>query len=80
MRAQDEAREMGHRTVQVEHLLLGLASDQDGISGRVFADFGLTIEPIRELQTDSCFSCSIDPTLSPIDDQSAALLRTAIYE
>jgi ATP-dependent Clp protease ATP-binding subunit ClpC len=46
-RAQDEAREMGHETVQVEHLLLGLFSDQAGISGRVFADFGLTVEPVR---------------------------------
>ena len=39
--AQDEVREMGHRTVQVEHLLLGLVTDRDGIAGRVFADFGL---------------------------------------
>lgn len=30
-RAQDEAREMGHESVQVEHLLLGLFSDQAGI-------------------------------------------------
>jgi len=49
VRAQDEARELGHGTVQVEHLLLGLFSDQDGIAGRVFADFGLTIEPVRDL-------------------------------
>ncbi len=40
---------MGHQTVHVEHLLLGLASDPDGIAGRVFADSGLTIEPIRDL-------------------------------
>jgi ATP-dependent Clp protease ATP-binding subunit ClpA len=46
-RAQDEAREMGHDSVQVEHLLLGLFSDQAGIPGRVFADFGLTVEPVR---------------------------------
>jgi ATP-dependent Clp protease ATP-binding subunit ClpC len=47
--AQDEAQQLGHGTVQVEHLLLGLFSDQDGIAGRVLADFGLTIEPFREL-------------------------------
>lgn len=49
VRAQDEARELGHRTVRIEHLLLGLFSDQDGIPGRVFADFGLTIEHLRDL-------------------------------
>lgn len=48
-RAQDQAREMGHWPVQVEHLLLGLFSDQDGIAGRVLADFGVTIEPVRDL-------------------------------
>ncbi|MFZ0973658.1 MAG: Clp protease N-terminal domain-containing protein [Solirubrobacteraceae bacterium] len=49
MRAQDEARGRGHGTVEVEHLLLGLFSDQDGIAGRVFADFGLAVEPVRAL-------------------------------
>lgn len=47
--AQDEAREMGHGPVQVEHLLVGLFSDHDGIAGRVLADFGLTIAPVRDL-------------------------------
>jgi len=37
-RAQAEARELRHGTVQVQHLLLGLFSDQDGIVGRVFAN------------------------------------------
>lgn len=46
-RAQAEAREMGHDSVQVEHLLLGLFADQAGISGRVFADFGLTVDRAR---------------------------------
>ena len=38
---------MAHNSVQVEHLLLGLFSDQAGIPGRVFADFGLTVKPVR---------------------------------
>jgi ATP-dependent Clp protease ATP-binding subunit ClpC len=46
-RAQDEAREMGHERVKVEHLLLGLFSDQAGIAGCVFADFGLTVDRVR---------------------------------
>jgi ATP-dependent Clp protease ATP-binding subunit ClpC len=38
-RAQDEAREMGHEMVGVEHLLLGLVSDQNSTAGRVLAQF-----------------------------------------
>jgi ATP-dependent Clp protease ATP-binding subunit ClpA len=49
VRAQDEAREMGHSAVHVEHLLLGLWSDQHAIAGRVLTDFGLTIDPVRDL-------------------------------
>jgi ATP-dependent Clp protease ATP-binding subunit ClpC len=47
VRAQDEARELGHGTVHVEHLLLGLLSDHAGVAGRVLRDFGLTIELVR---------------------------------
>lgn len=48
-RAQDEGRELGHGTVHVDHLLLGLFSDQHGIAGGVLAEFGLTIAPVRRL-------------------------------
>ena len=47
--AQGEARDMRHGAVQVEHLLLGLFSDEDDIVDRVWADFGLTIQPVREM-------------------------------
>jgi ATP-dependent Clp protease ATP-binding subunit ClpC len=49
VRAQSEARGMGHGAVQVEHLLLGLFSDEDDIVDRVWADFGLTVQPVREM-------------------------------
>jgi ATP-dependent Clp protease ATP-binding subunit ClpC len=52
LRAQDEARAMGHLSVEGEHVLLGLFWDQDGIPGRVFADLGITIEPVRDLVRD----------------------------
>jgi len=52
LRAQDEARAMGHSSVEGEHLLLGLFSDQDGIPGRVFAELGITIKPVRDLVRD----------------------------
>jgi ATP-dependent Clp protease ATP-binding subunit ClpA len=41
---------MGHSEVQVEHLLLGLFSEQqDDVVARLLADVGLTIEPVRDL-------------------------------
>lgn len=49
VRAQDEARDMGCGTVEVEHLLLGLFSDHDGVAGPVFATLGLAVESVRDL-------------------------------
>ncbi|HEY1775441.1 MAG TPA: Clp protease N-terminal domain-containing protein [Solirubrobacteraceae bacterium] len=46
--AQREAREMGHGAVEVEHLLVGLFACEDEIVSRVWADFGLTSQPVRE--------------------------------
>lgn len=40
---------MGHSSVEAEHLLVGLFWDQEGIPGRVFADLGVTVEPVRDL-------------------------------
>lgn len=40
---------MGHTTVESEHELLALFWDQDGIPARLFADAGITIEPVRNL-------------------------------
>src|SRR2546425_8662246 len=42
------ARELGHRYVGTEHLLLGLVRDEKGIPARVLADVGLT----RDTATD----------------------------
>lgn len=47
--AQREACEMGHATVEVEHLLLGLFGGEDDIVSRVWTDFGLRIDPVREI-------------------------------
>jgi hypothetical protein len=47
--AQHEARDTGHRAVQVEHLLLGLFLAEDDIVSRVWADLALTIQPVRDM-------------------------------
>jgi len=48
-RAEQEAREMGHAAIHVEHLLLGLLCDDESAVGRVLADFAVTVEPVRFL-------------------------------
>lgn len=48
-RAQHEASGMGHGEVRVEHLLLGLFSDQHDVVARLLADSGLTIPRVRDL-------------------------------
>jgi ATP-dependent Clp protease ATP-binding subunit ClpA len=77
--ARDEAREMGHETVQVEHLLLGLFSDQAGIPGRVFTDFGLTVEPVRGLVRErlGAASSSLAQGILPFSPEAKEALRSA---
>ena len=47
--AQHEAQSLGHTEVQVEHLLLGLFSQQQDVAAQLLADSGLTVEPVRDL-------------------------------
>ena len=47
VRAQDEARAMGHRFIGTEHLLLGLLHDGTGTAGAVLAAEGLRPEAVR---------------------------------
>ena len=45
--AQEEARLLGHDHIGPEHLLLGLASEQEGIAARVLADLGIDVDTAR---------------------------------
>jgi ATP-dependent Clp protease ATP-binding subunit ClpC len=47
VRAQDEARALGHSSIGTEHLLLGLLGDSDALAGQVLADLGVTVEEVR---------------------------------
>ena len=79
-RAQDEARDMGHGTVQVEHLLLGLFSDRDGIAGGVLVDFGLTIEAARQAARQRPGARSGLPTVGKVpsfSEEAKDALRSA---
>ncbi len=46
-RAQDEARTLGHDHVGIEHLLLGLLTEEEGMAARALRELGLTVEDVR---------------------------------
>jgi ATP-dependent Clp protease ATP-binding subunit ClpA len=45
--AQEEARLLGHDYIGTEHLLLGLAADEEGIATRALAALGIGVETAR---------------------------------
>jgi ATP-dependent Clp protease ATP-binding subunit ClpA len=45
--AQDEARTLHHDYIGVEHLLLGLLREREGLAVRVLGSFGMTVEAAR---------------------------------
>jgi ATP-dependent Clp protease ATP-binding subunit ClpC len=45
--ADDEARELRHTSIGVEHVLLGLCRIEDGIAARALDDVGVTTERVR---------------------------------
>jgi ATP-dependent Clp protease ATP-binding subunit ClpA len=46
--AQEQARQLNHNYIGTEHLLLGLAKEDDGIAGRVLAAHGMPYEVVRQ--------------------------------
>jgi ATP-dependent Clp protease ATP-binding subunit ClpC len=44
----DAARDLGHSYVGPEHLLIGLAEEQDGIAGELLRKYGLTPQALRQ--------------------------------
>jgi Clp amino terminal domain, pathogenicity island component len=45
--AQTEAKELGHEWIGTEHLLLGVLA-AEGIGGRALAEFGITLDDVRQ--------------------------------
>ncbi|MHB8646024.1 MAG: Clp protease N-terminal domain-containing protein [Thermomicrobiales bacterium] len=45
--AEEEARRFDHDYIGTEHILLGLIREREGVAGRVLADCGLSLPPVR---------------------------------
>lgn len=47
--AEEESRNMGHRYLGTEHLLLGLMRDQEGVGGKILNKYGIALQRAREV-------------------------------
>jgi len=47
--SQEEARQFQHRAVGIEHLLLGLLRQGDGVAGKALMNAGLELSQVRQL-------------------------------
>lgn len=46
--AQEHARTLGHREIDVDHLLLGLADEGEGVAAQALGKAGVTVDGIRQ--------------------------------
>ncbi|HKZ40924.1 MAG TPA: Clp protease N-terminal domain-containing protein [Candidatus Hodarchaeales archaeon] len=46
--AQDEARKSKHNYIGVEHILLGLIREEEGLGARTLVEFGISLDETRE--------------------------------
>jgi hypothetical protein len=83
--AMSEARELGHKYIGTEHLLLGLLREEKGIAAQVLADAGLTLEMtraevLRLLGTESGegTSASLHARSGPVSMEAQATPRSQV--
>jgi ATP-dependent Clp protease ATP-binding subunit ClpA len=70
VRAQDEARTLGHRFIGTEHLLLGMLGEENGIAAGVLRDAGVRAEAVRaEIRR------LVDGDDEPLGEQDTEALR-----
>jgi ATP-dependent Clp protease ATP-binding subunit ClpC len=82
VRAQDEARLLGHDSIETEHLLLGLLGDRDAVAAQVLANLGLTIEEVRAQVTRAVGEGRKAPEGQPIPfaSRSKGVLELSLRE
>ena len=63
--AADIARELGHREVGPDHLLLGLLANPRGTAYAVLTEHGLSLDPARDLVAHTRVQTHVDPLDEP---------------
>src|SRR5215208_7332246 len=69
-----EALSLGHNYIGTEHLLLGLARENEGVAARILLDFGVDAEAVR----NEVISMLPGPTLRSERDVAVARRRVSI--
>ena len=79
--AQVEARLLGHDHIAIEHLLLGLATERDGLAARILDNLELTPEAIRDaVVARAGAEGSISPASLPFDEGATRVVEHAVRE
>jgi ATP-dependent Clp protease ATP-binding subunit ClpC len=63
--AQDEARLLNHNFIGTEHLLLGLAREDDGVAAKALASLGIRLDAVRQKVAETAWPAGTSSTSSP---------------
>jgi len=79
--AQDEARQLGHKYIGTEHLLLGLLREERGVAAKALTRLGVTLDQVREM-VEQAIGPSSRLTAGPIElaPRTKRVLELAIAE
>jgi ATP-dependent Clp protease ATP-binding subunit ClpA len=79
--SQNESRAAGNVEIRPEHLILGLASEPEGLAMRALADRGVTAEALREAAAATLPPAVAEyPALIPFDAQAKKALELTFRE
>ncbi len=79
--AQDEAHNLHHNYIGTEHILLGLLNEGQGVGARVLAQFGVTLDGVRQEVTDTVGTGKSSPAGHiPFTPRAKKVLELALRE
>jgi hypothetical protein len=80
--AQNEARARRDQQIRVEHLVLGLLAEPEGLAARAIVAQGVSPDRVREVATATLGPAGTgeSPELVPFDDRARAVLETTFRE
>ena len=80
--AQNEARARHDRQIRIEHLVLGLLADPEGLAARAVVAQGVPVDRVREVATAALGPAGTgeSPELVPFDDRTRAALEATFRE
>ncbi len=80
--AQNEARARHDQQIRIEHLVLGLLAEPEGLAARAIVAQGVSLDRVREVATATLGPAGTgeSPELVPFDDRARAVLEATFRE